>query len=209
MPVYPGTEAPLIVTACSIDDSGFLEKKITIYSHTGTHIDAPAHIIKNSKTLDMFPISYFYGKAFLLNPAKRRTQTIDIKELKPHQDAIGQVEFLLIDTGWSQYWNSERYFSDYPVLSPEAADWLCQFKLKGVGFDTISADKPDSRNYPVHKALLQKDIIIIENLAGLEKLPCKHFLFSCFPMNFEDADGSPVRAAAFITPNFFAFKNIC
>jgi len=63
MPVYPGTEPPVFITGCSIDDISFLEKKITLYSHTGTHMDAPAHLIKGSKTLDLLPIEHFYGKA--------------------------------------------------------------------------------------------------------------------------------------------------
>jgi kynurenine formamidase len=198
MPVYPGTEPPVFITGCSIDDIGFLEKKITFYSHTGTHIDAPAHLIKGSKTLDLLPIEHFYGKAFLLNVTNIKNRPIGIKEFEPYQDMLKQVEFLLIQTGWRRYWGSEKYFSGYPVLSPEAADWLSRFGLKGLGLDTISADEADTRDFPVHKAFLQNDAIIIENLTNLEQLPYNPFIFSCFPLSFEDADGSPVRALAFI-----------
>lgn len=196
MPVYPGTEPPVFVTECVIDEEGFLEKKITLYSHTGTHIDAPAHLIENAKTLDMLPIGHFYGKAFLLNLAHSENRTIGIGELRPYQNTIRLVDFLLIHTGWSRYWGTERYFSDYPVLSSEAADWLAGFGLRGFGADTISADEADSRDFPIHKALLKNDMIVIENLANLEKLPTNRFMFSCLPLGFEDADGSPVRAVA-------------
>jgi kynurenine formamidase len=198
MPVYPGTEPPAFITGCSIDDIGFLEKKITFYSHTGTHIDAPAHIIKGAKTLDLLPIEHFYGKAFLLNVTNIKSRPIDIKEFEPHLETLMQVDFLLIQTGWSRYWGTEKYFSGYHVLSPAAADWLSRFGLKGLGLDTISADEADTRDFPVHKAFLQNDTIIIENLTNLERLPCNQFIFSCFPLSFEDADGSPVRALAFI-----------
>jgi kynurenine formamidase len=198
MPVYPGTEPPVFETGCSIDDIGFLEKKITLYSHTGTHIDAPAHLIKGHKTLDMLPVEHFHGAALLLEFDGIKSKMIGIKEFDPYHDRIKEVEFLLIYTGWSQYWDTEKYFSDYPVLSLEAANWLSGFGLKGLGLDTISADKADTRDYPVHKALLQKDTIIIENLANLTDLPCNQFEFSCFPLRFEDADGSPVRAVAFV-----------
>lgn len=198
MPVYPGTEPPLFTTGCSIDDDGFLEKKITLYSHTGTHIDAPAHLIKGSNTLNMLPINHFYGKAFLLNVADSENRIIGTQELELYGNTISQVDFLLIYTGWSLYWGNEKYFSDYPVLSSEAASWLSRFGLKGIGFDAISADKADTQDFPVHKAFLKKDTIIIENLTNLEKLPCDQFIFSCFPLRIEDADGSPVRAVAFI-----------
>ena len=198
MPVYPGTEPPVFTMGCSIDDIGFLEKKITLYSHTGTHIDAPAHLIKGHKTLDLLPIEHFYGKVLLLKFDNISSKTIGTRELDPYSDEIKEVEFLLIYTGWSQYWGTEKYFSDYPVLSLEAANWLSRFGLKGLGLDTISADKADTQDYSIHKTLLQKDTIIIENLANLADLPCNRFEFSCFPLRFEDADGSPVRAVAFV-----------
>lgn len=198
MPVYPGTEPPIFIQGCSIDEIGFSEKKITLYSHTGSHIDAPAHLIKGAKTLDQYPIEHFHGKALLLRFDNLRSKTIGIQELEPHQQTLIQVEFVLIHTAWSQFWGTDKYFSDYPVLSLEAADWLSGFDLKGVGFDTISADKADSQDFPVHKAFLQNDTIIIENMTNLGKLPCDQFIFSCFPLSFEDADGSPIRAVAFI-----------
>lgn len=198
MPVYPGTEPPVITTGCSIDETGFLEKKITMYSHTGTHVDAPAHLLKGHNTLDMLEIGHFYGSAFLLSHNDSTIQSIGVQELLPYQEKIQAVEFLLLHTGWSQYWGSEKYFNNYPVLSLEAAHWLSNFSLKGLGLDTISADTVHSQTYPVHKALLHKNIIIIENLTNLAALPCDQFDFSCFPLRLADADGSPVRAVAFI-----------
>jgi kynurenine formamidase len=197
MPVYPGTEQPIITTGCSIDEVGFLEKKITFFSHTGTHIDSPAHLIKGHSTLDMFPIDHFYGPGLLLN-FTNFSGSIGVEKLEPYRDQIAKVDFLLLYTGWSKYWGSEKYFSGYPVLSIEAAEWLSDFNLKGFGIDTLSADTAETEDYPVHKFLLQKNIIIIENLAHIEELDGSQFDFSCFPLSFEDADGSPVRAVAYI-----------
>ena len=67
MPVYPGTEQPVFIDACSIEETGFREKKITMYSHTGTHIDAPSHLIKDANTLDFLGIEHFYGSALMLD----------------------------------------------------------------------------------------------------------------------------------------------
>jgi kynurenine formamidase len=198
MPVYPGTEPPVFETGCSIDEDGFLEKKITFYSHTGTHMDAPAHLIDGAKTLEQLPIEHFYGKAILLNRKYSRPQTIDVADLEAHRQKLKQVDFLLIHTGWSRYWGTERYFSGYPVLSAQAANWLDELNLKGIGLDAVSADQVDSQNFPIHKSLLRNDTIIIENLVNLEKLPGDPFMFACFPLKLENADGSPVRAVAFI-----------
>ncbi|MGB3210358.1 MAG: cyclase family protein [Desulforhopalus sp.] len=198
MPVYPGTKPPVITTGCSIDETGFLEKIITFYSHTGTHIDAPAHLIKDHNTLDMLAIEHFYGPALMLNFDHCAIQTIGVKELEPYHESIMDIEFLLLHTGWSRYWGTENYFSNYPVLSIEAAQWVNSFGLKGFGLDTISADTGDTQDYQIHKALLQNNTIIIENLTNLSDLPLNQFAFSCFPLSFQQADGSPVRAVAYI-----------
>lgn len=198
MPVYPGTEQPQFITGCSLEKDGFLEKIITLYSHTGTHIDAPAHLLENQKTLDSLPIDHFYGSALMLNLENLPSCIIELRDLAPYLKDIEQIDFLLIHTGWSKYWGSDKYFSGYHVLSPEAASWLTKFQLKGLGLDTISADSADTSSYPIHKILLQKEIIIIENLCNLNTLPSDYFDFSCFPVKFENADGSPVRAVAYM-----------
>ncbi len=196
MPVYPGTEPPILRTEYSIKDVGFTEKKITFFSHTGTHIDAPAHIIEGEKTLDQLLVDHFYGNALIINCETINKKTIDIEEIASYEEKIEMVDFCLIHTGWSQYWGNDKYFTNYQVLSLEAANWLSKFNLKGIGFDTISADKSDSKNFPIHKTFLRKNIIIIENLKNLTNLPKDQIVFSCFPLSFNDADGSPVRAVA-------------
>ena len=198
MPVYPGTEPPVLKTECTIEDIGFLEKKITLFSHTGTHMDAPAHLIKNAKTLDKLPTSQFYGRALLLDLTNINGSIIELKDIESYKDEIKNVEFVVLFTGWSTYWGSNKYFESYPVLSFEAAGWLSEFGLKGIGLDTISADNIDTVEYEVHKSFLEKNTVIIENLTNLSKLSGNNFIFSCFPMSFKDADGSPIRAVGIV-----------
>lgn len=198
MPVYPGTEPPVILNECSIEHDGFYERKITFYSHTGTHMDAPAHLIYGSETLDQFALESFFGQAFLLDVVQDKKRLIDVSDLEPHQEILKRVEFFILHTGWSRFWGMKKYFHDYPVLNDEAAEWLDQFHLRGIGLDTISADRADSRDFPVHQIILKSHTLIIENLANLDIIPSKTFLFACFPLKFEHADGSPVRAVAII-----------
>jgi len=198
MPVYPGSEPPVLIDRYSIDDDGFLEKKIIMYSHTGTHMDAPAHMIKEAKTLDQLPVEHFFGKAFILNVGLGDKRYIDIDELEPHQDLLNDIEFILLNTGWSKFWGSESYFHNYPVLSSEAASWLSNFDLKGIGSDTISPDEIGVTDSPIHKIFLRRNIVIIENLTNLDIVSGNSFTFSCFPLKIEQADGSPVRAVAII-----------
>jgi len=198
MPVYPSTEPPTFVVSCTVERDGFFERKISLYSHTGTHIDAPSHMISGARAIDEFPACHFIGKAYLLDASSVKGPEIDVSILKFHEPWIKRNEFLLFHTGWDRLWGDEGYFEGYPVLSEYAADWLGNFDLKGVGTDTISLDSPDSRDFPVHKSLLRHGVILIENLAKLKSLPRAEFLFACLPLNLKDGDGSPVRAIAVI-----------
>lgn len=198
MPVYPGTEPPVFSTACTIEGIGFMEKKITLYSHTGTHMDAPSHIIPGAKTLDLMPPDRFVGKGAVIDLGVNDGHTIDIEILKPHQGRIERSEFLLLHTGWGDLWGEEAYLKWYPVLSHDAATWLAGFPLKGIGADTISVDEAESTTFPIHTILLGRNIVVIENLANLGTLPYNGFVFCCFPLKMEKADGSPVRAVALV-----------
>jgi len=198
MPVYPGTKPPTFKIGCTIENDGFLEKEITMYSHTGTHIDAPAHLIKGLKTLDQLQIEHYFGEALLVDFRNIGRNIIQLDDLTTYEKEINTADFLLINTGWNKYWGTEKYYYDYPVLSGDAADWLSKHSLKGLGLDTISADSADTTDFPIHKTLFKEDMIIIENLVNLENIGTNLFKFSCFPLNIEEADGSPVRAIAYL-----------
>ena len=198
MPVYPGTEAPLIETPVTIESDGFLEKRLRLFSHTGTHVDAPAHIIDGASTLDQLMIDTFSGKAFLIDSSSTDRQIIDVKELAAYTSHFEEMDFALIHTGWSAFWGQTKYFSGYPVLSAPAAEWLTRFDLKGIGIDACSFDAVDAVDYSIHQTLLNRGFILIENLTNLSGLPDVPFTFHCFPLKIKAADGSPVRAVAML-----------
>jgi arylformamidase len=199
MPVYPGTQPPVFQTASSIEEDGFAERVISLCSHAGTHVDAPSHTIFGAKGLDQFGIGHFMGKAIKLDLVRNNANAITVEDLAGYRDRILKSDFLLFETGWSRLWGAEGYFFGYPVLSHDAALWLHQFNLKGLGFDVISADEPSSRDLPIHRILLGNNRILIENLTRLDALPQERdFTFMCFPLKMERADGSPVRAVALI-----------
>lgn len=197
MPVFPGTEPPEIRQANTIGTDGFAEKILQLYSHTGTHMDAPAHIFENGKTLDAYPVEHFFGKAFVPDLKYPLGGVYEKNDFRTYEDQIRSIDYMLINTGWSRHWGRPAYFKSYPVLSLEAAEYLASFPLKGVGFDAISADPMEDLRLSNHRALLGKGMVLIENLKNLEKLKGRgRFLFSCMPLKILEADGSPIRAAA-------------
>ncbi|AFQ42811.1 cyclase family protein [Desulfosporosinus meridiei] len=197
MPVFPGTEQPIFQRANTLENDGFLEAKITMYSHTGTHIDAPAHMHLNGPYLDEFAIDKFIGTAIILDFSRSNTQVLDIESIISHEETIQTIDFLILKTGWSKYWGNPKYYKGFPYLTEKSAKWLSQFALKGIGIDAISIDDIESSSFPVHKILLEKNIIIIENLTNLDSIDTKgSFLLSVMPLKTKLADGSPVRAIA-------------
>ena len=192
-PVYPGTPNPVFKPLSKIEKEGFRETRFNFHSHLGTHIDAPSHMIKNGLSLDKMPVSSFSGKAFIISIPDNH-KSIKKKHLSPIEDKINKVEFILFRTGWSRFWGKEEYLDNYPVISEKALNWLLSFPLKGIGFDMISADSVVEDGYKNHLAILNKGMIIIENLIFPEDLIHNSGEFFCLPIPYKNADGSPVRA---------------
>jgi len=198
IPVYPGIEKPLVSQIYNIPEHGFAETKLNLLSHHGTHMDAPAHMVKNGKTLDQFEPGQFYGKALCVDCRHVKNAIIDLSIIQPFENEIKNVEFVMLHTGWSDKWGSDDYFSSYPVLTKEACQWLSQFKIKGIGLDNISLDHIDTSDYSNHQIILGKGKVIIENLTNLKFVGNDIFIFSCFPLKYKNSDGAPVRAIAIL-----------
>lgn len=201
--VYPDTAPPSFDVISVVDKDGYTEHRLSMLSHTGTHVDAPRHILQNGKSLDQFPMDKFIGDAMIIDC--RCVNEISLEYLQAFEEEIARIDFVLFLTGWQNKWNTDRYFDDCPILTKEAAKWLTGFKLKGIGVDTFSLDRIASaltinkENLPNHHILLGKEILLIENLGNLDKLLDCTFAFQCFPLKVENADGSPIRAVAIIT----------
>jgi arylformamidase len=198
MPCYPGTPAPIFHPLFSIEKDGFAEQLLTLSSHTGTHIDLPSHIFPEGFSLDAISIDRFTGKGLAIDVRSSANGTITVDMLQAYEAPLKKCEFLLLCSGWSQYWGTPDYYEAYPVLSSDAALWLTEFHLTGIGVDMISVDASDSRDLPVHTMLLQKGIFLIENLANITTLLHRQFVFFTFPLKIAQAEASPVRAVAFV-----------
>jgi len=193
--VFPGTTPPDIKDIMTVDEHGAAEKHIAMYSHTGTHMDAPAHMLKDGKTLDAYKPSDFLGKALMIDVTHVKDR-IGFEDLLPYGPWLQDVKYVFFKTGWSKYWGKPEYLSGFPALTKKAANWLCEQRIRGVGIDAISIDLMEGDEFPVHKILLSCEMIIIENLTNLDQLPEKSFDVACLPLKLENADGAPVRVIA-------------
>lgn len=198
MPVLASNENPAIERIAGIGADGYRETRLSICSHNGTHVDAPAHLLDEGLFLEQLPLDRFFGPALLLDVSDHRQPLITPDRLQPHEAAIHRAEFVIFRTGWSRVWGQEKYYQNFPVLTQPAAQWLLGFNLKGLGIDAFSFDPYDAAPYPVHRLLLGGGLILVENLNNLESIPTSRFQFSCLPLPYGQADGSPVRAVALV-----------
>ena len=198
MPVYPGTEPPILEPANTYDRDGFRETKLSMYSHTGTHMDPPAHLFRDRTTLDAFPPEQFIGKALVIDcTSLKEGEPITMDHLSRYGTKAETADFLLFYLGWDARWGSEAYFGDYPCIDDSVLEYILEGSYKGIGFDVIGLDPIADGNLTRHKKLFQtRDIINIENLCNLGLCGNELFWFSCFPLKIRDCDGSPIRAVA-------------
>ena len=192
MPVYPGTEQPRLTTACTIEEAGYRETLLHMFSHTGTHMDAPAHMLPEGTTLDSYDAEKFTGTALVVDCRGQAAITLPL--LKGY-DLTG-VDFVLFCTGWDRKWGSDDYYEGFPCLTAEAAAYLAALPLKGVGEDSISLDPCDSVDFPNHNTLMRADFVNTEEPKRLDALLGRRFTFVTLPLKFENSDGCSCRAIA-------------
>ncbi|MGM9661761.1 MAG: cyclase family protein [Oscillospiraceae bacterium] len=195
-PVYPGTEPPRLSPAASVEREGYQETLLRLTSHTGTHMDAPAHIIAGGPTLESYPAEAFAGRAWVLDCSGAGPDGLLTAELLEEVERLREMEYLLLCTGWDKHWGGEAYFSGFPVLTAEAAQLLGRLpRLKGVGVDAASVD-PVGSGLENHRTLLGMGKLLVENLTGLAPLTGRALGFAALPLPYRRADGAPVRAVA-------------
>lgn len=196
---YKGLPAPIICDYLGREESkSFYENGISfqiglidMVAHTGTYIDCPFYRYENGNDLSEVGLEAFVDlETTVVNILD--TQEIQVKHFKGRDLKDKAV---LIRTGWSAHWNTEKYFYEHPFLSKEAAIYLKNNGVKLVGIDSYNIDDTRSPDRPVHSTLLKSNILIVEHLCNLESIPLNSkILFSAIPPKIRDMGTFPVRA---------------
>ena len=196
MPVFPGALEVSVEVLSDVVRHGYHVKKLAFNSHTGTHVDAPFHMLADGSSLDQLAAEHFFGKARVIPVKLPAGARIDVADLLPYKELLPELDFVLFYTGWQDLWSTPDYLRGFPCLSVETVEWLAEFSLKGIGLDTISVDPMDAVHYSIHYSLFGRNMVIVENLTNLDLLGDEVFYFSAMPLNIVEGDGCPVRAVA-------------
>ncbi len=199
IPVYPGDPPPEILVLERTSDvipgrRALNNSRISIGMHCGTHMDAPFHFFSDRRTIDQVPLERLIGPAVRIDlRAAVMGGTIGREHLEPRRDDLCRHRRVILETGWEARWGKPEYFSEHPLITGEAAQFLVDCGAQLVGIDMPSVDRPP---FPAHLAFLSNDIVIVENLKNLREIPTDVFELIVLPLKIVGRDGSPVRALA-------------
>ena len=193
--VYPGDPAVRVSAARSLERDGYRVSHLHLGSHSGTHLDAPSHVVADGATVDELPLHLLVGPAVV----------VDVRDLGP-REPVGWERLaayarpgrmLVLHTGWDRFWGSVRY-EDHPYLDGEAAWELVAAGVRTVGIDALSLDETHGEDFPAHAALLSAGGVVVENLTNLAAVDHPEPTLSVLPLPLRGCDGSPVRAVALL-----------
>jgi kynurenine formamidase len=196
MPIYPGDPAPSFVSYATLEKDGVNLTKLTLGSHTGTHIDAPRHFIPNGIGVDQIPASKLLGEAYICDMSSKPIGSgitgLDLQ--KNLEGKVAEDDIVVFYTGCSERWGDQSVSSKYTYLTGNAAEHLVSRKVRAVGIDFLSVEKFQSSGAPAHKTLLGNGIFIIESLSRATKqFVGKRILIICMPIKLQNGDGAPSR----------------
>lgn len=159
-------------------------------SHTGTHMDAPAHFISKGQTIDQMPLDATVGPVRVIKIQDK--VSIKFEELKSHRIRPGE-RILFKTVNSPRCWKTDSFIKDFVYISPPAAEFLGKCRIKCVGVDYLSVGGYEKDGAKTHQLLLKAGIWIIEGLDLSAVSPGRHEMI-CLPLKFKNGDGAPARA---------------
>ncbi|XP_064648462.1 isatin hydrolase-like isoform X2 [Lineus longissimus] len=192
---------------------------IRLSEHTATHVDAPAHFAKGKWRIHQIPNRNFVAPGVVIDirdkVAKNPDAQIDKDDLKMYEEKYGQIPnraFVLQNAGWEERWmNTTEYLGrsytssgnvnisslHWPGFSLDATKWLVEERdIVGIGTDAMSFDLGNTKDFPVHRYLLENNRIGFEMVANLSRIPPAGATIYAFPIKIMDGSGAPVRMFA-------------
>ncbi len=186
----------------AVPTHGSMTHKVSFGTHLGTHMDSPAHMFEGAHpTIDEIPLSVVIGKAKLLRIPKEEDGLITAGDVLETGVKLEKGDRILVCTGNSVRWGTDRFFTHSPVFSEDAGKLFAEKEIALLGMDLPSPDRGgvplgDPKRNVVHKTLLGKGIIIVECLANLDEIPVREPEVILLPLRTKGLDGCPIRAVA-------------
>ena len=189
LPCYPGDPAVDITPVAQITRGDAANvSRVTLTSHSGTHLDVPRHFLAHGTTVDAIDLTVLLGPVRVCAiPGTAHITADDVQAL--HLQGVRRV---LFQTANAALWERPGFQSDYVALTAAAAQLLVELEVGLVGIDYLSIDAFERQDFPVHRILLGAGILILEGL-DLRVVPPGEYELVALPLLLQDGDGAPAR----------------
>jgi len=179
--------------------------QLSMGEHCGTHVDAPAHFVPDGKTIEQIDPLTLFAQAVKIDmsatPPNGSLPRQHIEQWEQDNRPIVAGDIVIFYTGYQHRWalrpHQQAFLRDWPGLSRDAASYLADKGIRAVGTDVMTIDAFVHDGYPAHDVFLHREILIIENLTQLDKLP-NEFVFLALPLKIKGGSASPIRALALV-----------
>ncbi len=188
--VWPG-DPPVEITKTASFSAGeaFEMSLLKFTSHSGTHIDPPAHFIPGGKTADAIDLARCLGP--VLVAALPGREDIEPEDLQAYD--WSRFKRVLFKTRNSRLSAVPPFHENFTALSEAAARFLVAKGVVLVGIDTLSIERESASGFPVHRILLKNEVVILEGIR-LASVPPGVYELVCLPLKIKNGDGGPARA---------------
>ena len=200
-PTFPGSPQPNFIPWENIKEDGYNLELLFLSSHTGTHMDAPHHFLEKGAKIHEISLKKLVSEAALIKSKKKNNESVTKTDIQKFEKKYGKIDgfsSVIFLTGWQRNLQKKYYFTKNPGLSVSAAKYLASKKISLVGIDSPSIDVGTDSKFSVHQIFAKKGMLIVENLANLDKIKSSKFHLVVLPLKLKNATGSPVRAIAFV-----------
>jgi kynurenine formamidase len=200
LPLVPGARGVAVQPKFTVARDGWNAATWHLYSHAGTHMDAPVHFEAGPQTIDAQPLHRCIGPAWIVRLAPCAPRAwLRVSHLGRVAEMFQPGENLLLHTGWSAHAGDFAMYRDQlPRISDELAHWCVSRRVNLLGVEPPSVADVNNREEVtrIHKILLGGGVTIVEGLTNLDKLSGERVIFGALPLKLAGGDGSPVRAFA-------------
>ena len=198
--VRPGMRGVEFEPLHTVAEHGWNSRMLHLYSHSGTHMDAPLHFAAGDGTVDRIPLDHCLGPAWVADLAGIEPQAlITVAHLGPVAKKVRPGDGLLLKTGWSAPRRPAAVLPrQFPRVSRELAEWCVERRVRLLGVEPPSVADVNNLDEvtAIHRILLGGGVVIVEGLTNLEALRQERVFFGAMPLKIEGGDGSPCRAFA-------------
>ncbi|WP_182086772.1 cyclase family protein [Aureimonas sp. ME7] len=210
-PTFDGVPGIEMDQAVAFDEHGYQLYKLTIFEHTGTHIDAPLHFSKDGTSVDeLEPQSLVCPLCIIDISAKAKDDpnaALDAEDVETFVSAHGEIPagaLVALRSGWAKKVGTPGFRNDasnaftFPGFAKSATDLLAERGVAAIGVDTLSLDPGNSTDFAVHNSWLPGGRYGVEGLANLEDLPVTGATIVVGAPKHRGGTGGPARVLALI-----------